>query len=51
MHFNLDKNLEEKRAQRRWDKVSQAVRSLSQDIDAPPVVLKADDVFLNRLLP
>ena len=37
----MDKNLEEAANDVR-DKVSQAVRSLPQDIDAPPVVSKAD---------
>lgn len=41
IEFNLDKNLEEAANDVR-DKVSQAVRSLPQDIDAPPVVSKAD---------
>jgi multidrug efflux pump len=41
VEFNLDKNLEEAANDVR-DKVSQAVRSLPQDIDAPPVVSKAD---------
>ncbi|TRX42990.1 efflux RND transporter permease subunit [Flavobacterium restrictum] len=41
VEFNLDKNLEEVANDVR-DKVSQAVRSLPQDIDAPPVVSKAD---------
>lgn len=41
IEFNLDKNLEEAANDVR-DKVSQATRSLPQDIDAPPVVAKAD---------
>lgn len=41
IEFNLDKNLEEAANDVR-DKVSQASRSLPQDIDAPPVVSKAD---------
>src|SRR4028119_873798 len=41
IEFNLDKNLEEAANDVR-DKVSQAVRSLPADIDAPPVVSKAD---------
>lgn len=41
IEFNLDKNLEEAANDVR-DKVSQAVKSLPQDIDAPPVVSKAD---------
>jgi multidrug efflux pump len=41
VEFNLDKNLEEAANDVR-DKVSQAVRTLPQDIDAPPVVSKAD---------
>ncbi|NDK55053.1 efflux RND transporter permease subunit [Pontibacter fetidus] len=41
IEFNLDKNLEEAANDVR-DKVSQAVRSLPQDIDSPPVVSKAD---------
>ncbi len=41
VEFNLDKNLEEAANDIR-DKVSQAARSLPQDIDAPPVVSKAD---------
>lgn len=41
IEFNLDKNLEEAANDVR-DKVSQAVRSLPKDIDAPPVVSKAD---------
>lgn len=41
VEFNLDKNLEEAANDMR-DKVSQASRSLPQDIDAPPVVSKAD---------
>ena len=41
VEFNLDKNLEEAANDVR-DKVSQAVRSLPQDIDAAPVVSKAD---------
>ena len=41
IEFNLDKNLEEAANDVR-DKVSQATRSLPQDIDAPPVVSKAD---------
>jgi multidrug efflux pump len=41
VEFNLNKNLEEAANDVR-DKVAQAVRSLPQDIDAPPVVSKAD---------
>lgn len=41
IEFNLDKNLEVAANDVR-DKVSQAIRSLPQDIDAPPVVSKAD---------
>lgn len=41
IEFNLDKNLEDAANDVR-DKVSQAVRSLPQDIDAPPVVSKSD---------
>lgn len=41
VEFNLDKNLETAANDVR-DKVSQAVRNLPQDIDAPPVVSKAD---------
>ncbi len=41
IEFDLKKNLEEAANDVR-DKVSQAVRSLPQDIDAPPVVSKAD---------
>jgi len=41
IEFNLDKNLEEAANDVR-DKVSQAVRTLPQDIDGPPVVSKAD---------
>ncbi|MBQ0117535.1 MAG: efflux RND transporter permease subunit [Flavobacterium sp.] len=41
IEFNLDKNLEEAANDVR-DKVSQAIRQLPQDIDAPPVVSKAD---------
>jgi HAE1 family hydrophobic/amphiphilic exporter-1/multidrug efflux pump len=41
IEFNLDKDLEEAANDVR-DKVSQAVRNLPQDIDAPPVVSKAD---------
>ena len=41
IEFNLDKNLEEAANDVR-DKVSQAVRDLPKDIDAPPVVSKAD---------
>ncbi|MXV13938.1 efflux RND transporter permease subunit [Hufsiella ginkgonis] len=41
VEFNLDKNLEEAANDIR-DKVSQAARSLPQDIDAPPVISKAD---------
>jgi HAE1 family hydrophobic/amphiphilic exporter-1/multidrug efflux pump len=41
VEFNLDKDLEEAANDVR-DKVSQAIRSLPQDIDAPPVVSKAD---------
>jgi HAE1 family hydrophobic/amphiphilic exporter-1/multidrug efflux pump len=40
VEFNLDKDLEE--AANDVRKVSQAIRSLPQDIDAPPVVSKAD---------
>jgi HAE1 family hydrophobic/amphiphilic exporter-1/multidrug efflux pump len=40
VEFNLDKDLEE--AANDVHKVSQAIRSLPQDIDAPPVVSKAD---------
>ncbi len=41
VEFNLDANLEEAANDVR-DKVSGALRSLPQDIDAPPVVTKAD---------
>ena len=41
VEFNLDANLEAAANDVR-DKVSQAVRSLPQDVDAPPVVSKAD---------
>ncbi|NGF57637.1 efflux RND transporter permease subunit [Parapedobacter sp. SGR-10] len=41
IEFNLGKNLEEAANDVR-DKVSQALRNLPQDIDAPPVVSKAD---------
>lgn len=41
IEFNLDKDLEEAANDVR-DKVSQAVRSLPDDLDAPPVVSKAD---------
>ena len=41
VEFKLEKNLEEAANDVR-DKVSQAIRSLPQDIDAPPVVSKAD---------
>ncbi|MCI0922271.1 efflux RND transporter permease subunit [Sphingobacterium rhinopitheci] len=41
IEFNLNKNLEEAANDVR-DKVSQALRSLPQDIDAAPVVSKAD---------
>ncbi|UQD56920.1 efflux RND transporter permease subunit [Flavobacterium sp. K5-23] len=41
VEFNLDKDLEEAANDVR-DKVSQTIRSLPQDIDAPPVVSKAD---------
>ena len=41
VEFNLDKNLEEAANDIR-DKVSQAARELPQDIDAAPVVSKAD---------
>ena len=41
IEFDLNKDLEEAANDVR-DKVSQAVRSLPQDIDAPPVVSKAD---------
>ena len=41
IEFELEKNLEEAANDVR-DKVSQAQRSLPQDIDAPPVVSKAD---------
>jgi hydrophobe/amphiphile efflux-1 (HAE1) family protein len=41
IEFKLEKNLEEAANDVR-DKVSQAARSLPQDIDAPPVVSKAD---------
>jgi HAE1 family hydrophobic/amphiphilic exporter-1/multidrug efflux pump len=41
IEFKLEKNLEEAANDVR-DKVSQTIRSLPQDIDAPPVVSKAD---------
>ncbi|TAF48785.1 MAG: efflux RND transporter permease subunit, partial [Sphingobacteriia bacterium] len=41
VEFNIEENLEAAANDVR-DKVSQAVRSLPQDIDAPPVVSKAD---------
>src|SRR5574343_307645 len=41
IEFKLEKNLEEAANDVR-DKVSQAVRNLPQDIDAPPVVSKSD---------
>ena len=41
VEFNLNKDLEEAANDVR-DKVSQAVRELPKDIDAPPVVSKAD---------
>lgn len=41
VEFHLNKNLEEAANDVR-DKVSQAIRNLPQDIDAPPVVSKAD---------
>lgn len=41
IEFNLEKDLEEAANDVR-DKVSQAVRNLPEDIDAPPVVSKAD---------
>jgi len=41
IEFNLDKDLESAANDVR-DKVSQAIRSLPEDIDAPPVVSKAD---------
>jgi HAE1 family hydrophobic/amphiphilic exporter-1/multidrug efflux pump len=41
IEFNLDKDLEVAASDVR-DKVSQAARSLPQDIDAPPVVSKSD---------
>lgn len=41
IEFNLNKNLEEAANDVR-DKVSQTIRILPQDIDAPPVVSKAD---------
>ena len=41
IEFNLDKNLEDAANDVR-DKVSQAVRSLPEDLDAPPVVRKSD---------
>ena len=41
IEFNLEKNLEEAANDVR-DKVSQAMRNLPQDIDAPPVVSKSD---------
>src|ERR1700741_1939742 len=48
VEFNLDVNLEDAASDVR-DKVSQALRNLPADIDAPPVVSKADassDVIL-----
>lgn len=41
IEFNLDKNLEDAANDVR-DKVSQAARSLPEDLDAPPVVSKSD---------
>ncbi|HZJ19142.1 MAG TPA: efflux RND transporter permease subunit [Pricia sp.] len=41
IEFNLDKNLEDAANDVR-DKVSQAARSLPEDLDAPPVVTKSD---------
>lgn len=41
IEFNLDKNLEDAANDVR-DKVSQAIRSLPDDLDAPPVVSKSD---------
>ncbi|KAA2217297.1 efflux RND transporter permease subunit [Maribacter flavus] len=41
IEFNLDKNLEDAANDVR-DKVSQALRSLPEDLDAPPVVSKSD---------
>ncbi|MDO1511624.1 efflux RND transporter permease subunit [Maribacter confluentis] len=41
IEFNLDKNLEDAANDVR-DKVSQAVRRLPEDLDAPPVVSKSD---------
>ncbi|MBC8112464.1 MAG: efflux RND transporter permease subunit, partial [Verrucomicrobia bacterium] len=41
VEFNLDVNLEQAANDVR-DKVSQAIRQLPQDIDAPPVIAKAD---------
>ena len=41
IEFNLDKNLEDAANDVR-DKVSQAVRSLPDDLDSPPVVSKSD---------
>ena len=41
IEFNLDKNLEDAANDVR-DKVSRAVRSLPEDLDAPPVVSKSD---------
>ena len=41
IEFNLDKDLEDAANDVR-DKVSQAVRSLPEDLDAPPVVSKSD---------
>lgn len=41
IEFNLDKNLEDAANDVR-DKVSQAVRNLPDDLDAPPVVSKSD---------
>src|SRR6478735_10208968 len=52
IEFNLDKNLEAAANDVR-DKVSQALRRLPQDIDAPPVVSKADansDAILSMTL-
>lgn len=42
VEFNLEKNLEEAANDVR-DKVAQAIRSLPQDIDGPPVVAKEDN--------
>lgn len=52
IEFNLEKNLEEAANDVR-DKVSQSIRSLPQDIDAPPVVSKADanaDAIISMLV-